>query len=418
MTFLGKKCSKQRGLGRPPHKRIRQARQLDDRIPSHAAVHFAGRHSVPPGEFNVRHPSFVLSRATAGVALCFLLAASASNMSCGPSEAKSRVPDDAILIRGAGATFPAPLYERWVQLYQPKNEKVWISYEAVGSGAGTQQFLAEDAPQDERIEFGASDAGLSDEQMAGVQRGARLVPMAAGSIVIAYNMPDLGGPLRLSRELYVDIFSGKVTRWNDPRLAAENPGLNFPSKKRDIVLAARLDSSGTTFAFTNHLSAVSDDWRDRGPGPAKLVDWPGSAMRAPGNEGVAGLIQRNPGTIGYVEYGVAVRAGLSMAALQNKAGNYVEPTGASGMSTLVNAELPENLRAFFPDPDGQQSYPIVTYTWILLYEKYDDPSVARELKAFLHWCLTEGQAYNEPLGFIRLPPEIAERARAVVDEIQ
>jgi phosphate transport system substrate-binding protein len=208
---------------------------------------------------------------------------------------------------------------------------------------------------------------------------------------------------------------GNVTRWDDPKIRKLNPDLELPDMA--IAVAARRDSSGTTYAFTNHLSAISDRWRDRGPGTGKLVNWPGPTMLANGNEGVAGLIKRTPGAIGYVEYGIAVRAGLSLAQLENRAGKFVAATGPSGMATLASADLPQNLRAFFPDPSGDDAYPIVTFTWILLYRQYEDPQLAGRVKAFVLWCLTEGQQHNEDLGFIRLPPSVAAAAVEAVEKI-
>jgi phosphate transport system substrate-binding protein len=338
-------------------------------------------------------------------AFVIMVAVCCSVTACRPRE----LPPDAKLIRGAGATFPAPLYKKWIGQYAALHPDVVVDYEAVGSGEGTKRFLAGE------VDFGASDAALSDEQMARVDRGVQLVPTTAGSIALAYNLPELGGELRLSREVYVDIFLNEITRWDDARIKKLNPELNLPNKA--IAVVARRDSSGTTYAFTNHLSAISDHWRDRGPGTGKLIDWPGPTMLANGNEGVAGVIKRTAGAIGYVEYGIAARGGLSLARLENRAGKFVAPTGSSGMATLANADLPENLRAFFPDPAGEDSYPIVTYTWILLYRQYEEPELADRVKAFLRWCLTDGQQYNEELGFIELPPEVAAAAVEAVERI-
>jgi phosphate transport system substrate-binding protein len=242
------------------------------------------------------------------------------------------------------------------------------------------------------------------------------VPAVAGSIVLAYNLEGLGGDLKLTREVYVDIFLGKIKSWDDLRIKRINPELNLP--KSDIALVVRHDISGTTYAFTNHLSAISDEWRDRGPGVGALIDWPGSAMAARGNEGVAGRVKISKGSIGYVEYGMARRSGLSMAWLENKAGQLIEPHGGTGLATLLNSPLPENLRVFFPDPDGQDSYPIVTYSWLLLYRQYDDAEKLRELKQFVRWSLTTGQEFSESLGFVRLPPQITTRAVEALDNIR
>jgi phosphate transport system substrate-binding protein len=341
--------------------------------------------------------------------LLSLVVLACGNVACGPNTAESTVSPAATVIRGAGATFPAPLYDKWIAEYAKLYPEVKIDYAAVGSGEGIRRFVTES------VDFGASDSAMKPAEIQAVSRGVQLIPMTAGSIVVAYNLPGLEGQLRLSREVYVDIFLGKIQRWNDPRIKQLNPKFDFP--KLGIAVVARLDSSGTTYAFTNHLSAISSAWSSEGPGCAKLVDWPGSAMLANGNDGVAGLIRRTPGAIGYVEYGTAERAALAMAALENQAGNFLIPTGESGMATLRNAPLPDDLVAFFPDPQGDDSYPIVTYTWLLVYRQYDDSDVARELKSFVRWCLTDGQQYNEQLGYVRLAPEVVGRAQAAVDAL-
>jgi phosphate transport system substrate-binding protein len=339
----------------------------------------------------------------------------AVSMSCGwlPAQAGTpgkNVPPGTMHIHGAGATFPAPLYKKWIEEYQKRRPEVMVSYDVIGSGEGVKEFMAG------RVDFGASDAAMSDAQIADVTRGVQLVPAVAGSIVLAYNVEGLGGDLRLTREVYVDIFLGKIKSWDDLRIKRINPELNLP--KSDIALVVRQDGSGTTYAFTNHLSAISDEWRDRGPGVGTLIDWPGNAMAARGNEGVAGRIKISKGSIGYVEYGMARRTGLSMAWLENKAGQFIEPHGGSGLATLLNTSLPENLRVFFPDPDGQDSYPIVTYSWLLLYRQYDDAPKLGVLKQFVRWCLTTGQEFNESLGFVRLPPQIVARAMEALDNIR
>ena len=320
------------------------------------------------------------------------------------------LPPGAMQIHGAGATFPAPLYKKWLEEYQKRRPEIALSYEAIGSGEGIKQFMAG------AVDFGASDAAMSDQQIAEVARGVQLIPVVAGSLVLAYNLDGLGGELKLTREVYVDIFLGKINRWDDFRIKRINPDLKLPGS--DIAVVVRQDGSGTTYAFTNHLSAVSDEWRDRGPGVGTLIDWPGNAMSARGNEGVAGRIKISKGAIGYVEYGMARRSGLSMAWLENKAGQFIEPHGGSGLATLLNTPLPENLRVFFPDPDGLDSYPIVTYSWLLLYKQYNDPQKLVGLKQFIKWCLGAGQEYNESLGFVRLPPAALARSLEAVENIR
>ena len=212
------------------------------------------------------------------------------------------LPPGAMQLRGAGSTFAAPLQKKWIEAYQKRRPHVVVSYEAIGSGEGTKQFLAG------TVDFGASDAALSDEQMTVVKSGAQPVPVLAGSIVLAYNLDGLSGPLKLSRAVYTDMFLGKITSWDDPRIQQVNPGLKLP--RQDIALVVRQDGSGTTYAFTNHLSAISTAWRERGPGVGALITWPRPAMTVPGNEGVAGRIKQSKGAIGYVEYGIAQRGDL------------------------------------------------------------------------------------------------------------
>jgi phosphate transport system substrate-binding protein len=314
-------------------------------------------------------------------------------------------------LRGAGATFPAPLYEKWIQAYRKENPQVAIVYDGVGSSEGARRYLAN------AVDFGASDAALNDEQMARVKAGARLVPVTAGIVVIAYNIPGLASPLRLSRDAIAGLFAGEIRSWNDPRIRDANPGVVLPN--RSIALVARQDGSGTTFALTNHLGAVSSIWRNQGPGVGNLVDWRGRAMLARGNEGVAARIKVSEYSLGYVEHHFAKRLGLPMAHLQNRAGHYVEPGERGGQASLAAnvTRMPENLRLFLPDPEGEASYPIVTFSWLLLYERYPDADKAAALKKFVAWGLTTGQSYSRELGYIALPPEVASLSLAAVDRI-
>ncbi len=319
---------------------------------------------------------------------------------------------EGIQIQGAGSTFAAPVYKKWIEEFGKTHKDVVISYKAIGSGEGTTKFI------NQQVDFGASDAALNDEQIADIERGVKLIPATAGIIVLAYNLKELKGPLKLPRDVYVDIFSGEIKTWDDPRIKQANPGLNLPSK--EIWLVARQDSSGTTFAFTNHLSAVSKEWRDRGPGVGKVIGWPSNTMTARGNEGVAGRIKITEGAIGYVEYGFATRAKLAMAWLENKAGKFIEPVLASCEATLINtqSEMPQNLRMFFPDPPGPDSYPLVTYSWILLYGKYLGPQKGLVVKDFVNWSLGKGQRYAESLGYCRVPSDVVGLANKKIEEIK
>lgn len=301
-------------------------------------------------------------------------------------------------LHGAGASFPAPLYDRWFKDFVRAHPNVRVDYQSVGSGAGVTQFT------NKTVDFGASDAAMTDEEMAKVDRGVQLLPMTAGSIVLSYNLPQLSAPLRLPRAAYTGIFLGKITKWNDPAIAAANPGVKLPSLP--IAVVRRADSSGTTFVFTQHLSAISPEWKS-GPGTSKSPNWP-TGIGAKGNEGVTSSIAQTPGAVGYVEFGYAKLSKMPMAMLENKSGTFVEPSTASAQAALAGAALPENLRLFLPDPDGKDAYPIVTYTWLLAYRKYDNAKAAAALKDVVKYCLSEGQKVSEEMGYVPLPQSVVD----------
>jgi len=328
---------------------------------------------------------------------------------------RPRVPDGGILLHGAGATFPSVLYQKWFATYQQQHPDTVVEYEAVGSGEGIRRFIGQGVKDEDKIDFGASDAAMQDAQMARVQGGAILLPVTAGAVVLAYNIPGVGGELKLSRQAYVGIFLGQIKSWNDPAIARSNPGLKLP--KLTITTVVRQDGSGTTFAFTKHLDSVSTAWRSQF-GPATLVNWPGNAMRASGNEGVAARIKQSIGSIGYVSYEFALKAGLNVALLENREGRFVAPSEKSGMVAIAQAELPDNLRVYVPDPTGPDSYPIVTLTWILLYRNYTDARKALALHQMLRWCLTDGQKYAPELHYVPLPANVIARSLVALDNIE
>ncbi len=312
-----------------------------------------------------------------------------------------------VSLTGAGASFPAPLYQRWFSEYNKQNPNVKVSYQSVGSGAGVEQFTQG------TVDFGASDVAMKDEEIAAVERGVALLPMTAGSIVLAYNLPDVP-ELKLSRQAYVDILLGKIKKWNDPAIAKLNPDAKLPNS--NIAVVHRSDGSGTTGVFTKHLSAISPEWSET-VGSGKTVEWP-TGVGAKGNEGVTAQILQTEGSLGYIEYGYAKQQEIPTATLENKAGKYVAPSDESAADALSAATLPENLRAFVTDPEGEASYPIVTYTWLLAYENYDDPDKLQALKDVVNWSLTEGQDYAGELGYIPLPDNVVEKVQSKLDTIQ
>lgn len=316
-----------------------------------------------------------------------------------------------VTLTGAGATFPAPLYQRWFSEYGKSNPKTQINYQSVGSGAGVKQFISG------TVDFGASDVAMKEDEIKQVAKGVVLLPVTAGSIVLAYNLPDVPSGLKLSRQVYADILLGKITNWNDPKIAEINAGVKLPDNP--ITVVHRSDGSGTTGVFTKHLSAVSPEWK-AGPGEGKSVEWPQQQgfVGAKGNEGVTAQILQTEGAIGYVEYGYAQQQKLKMAALENKAGKYVEPTPEAAAKTLAAVELPENLVEFIEDPEGEASYPIVSYTWIMAYKQYDSADKAKALKDVLKWGLADGQKLSAELGYVPLPPEVATKVTAALETIK
>ncbi len=314
---------------------------------------------------------------------------------------------DTITLQGSGASFPAPIYSRWFKEYNRANPDVRVNYQSVGSGAGVKAFIAE------QTDFGASDAAMKDGEIAQVKRGAVLLPMTAGSIVLAYNLPGVK-ELKLSRDAYSGIFLGKIKNWNDPKITESNPGLSLPDQS--ITIVRRSDGSGTTYVFTKHLAEISAAWR-AGPGVGKSISWLGNNVGGKKNDGVAALLKQTEGSIGYVEYGFAVSTSLSMASLENKDGHYIHPSPETAQAALANVTLPSNMIAWVSDPSGANSYPIVTYTWMLIYKQYADAKKVKALKQVLKWCLNDGQKLANELHYIPLPRNVVEVVSRAVDGI-
>ena len=358
-------------------------------------------------------------RAVVALCLCLTLAACTSKSSpptveAATAEPEQQVPAGSLLIKGAGSTFDSIVFKRWFAAYHSSHPDTYIKYSAVGSGEGIRRFIGLNTDAAEKIDFGASDAAMTDAQIAQAGNDVVMVPATAGCVVLAYNLPGFNGELKLSRNAYAGIFLGQIKKWNDPAIAAANPGVKLPNLT--ITTAVRQDSSGTTYAFTRNLDAISDAWRGQF-GYATLINWPGNAMRAKGNEGVAGLIENSAGSIGYVGYEFARRLALDYATLENKDGRYVKASEQSCSAALASAQMPDNLRLFVPDPTGADSYPIATFSWVLLRKSYTDPKTADALKDLFRWSVQDGQRYATELGYVPLPPSVAEKALAAVNSI-
>ncbi|MGQ9837434.1 MAG: phosphate ABC transporter substrate-binding protein PstS [Cyanobacteriota bacterium] len=316
-------------------------------------------------------------------------------------------------LNGAGASFPAPIYQTWAQEFGKQNPGIQINYQSVGSGAGRRQFVAR------TVDFGASDSIPKAEEIAQIEgeaqppKGIVPVPTVGGAVVAAYNIPGVGSEIRLSRQVLANIFLDKIKRWDDPLIAALNPQVTFP--KIPITVVYRSDGSGTTEIFTNHLNAISTEWQRR-VGRGSSVNWP-TGVGARGNEGVSEQIKQIPGSIGYVEFGFAKLNNLPVARLENRSGKFVTPTVESEQQGLGQIQLNERLLGSDPDPIGEASYPIVSYTWILAYRVYTNPQTAEAVQAFLRYGLNEGQAFAEPLGYVPLPDPVRQQCLAAVETI-
>jgi phosphate transport system substrate-binding protein len=313
-------------------------------------------------------------------------------------------PGNSVKLQGAGASFPAPLYLKWFKSYSGAHSNVQVDYQSVGSGSGVKSFM------DRTVDFAASDAAMKPEDMAKVEGGVLLLPMTAGNIVLAYNLPDVP-ELRLSREAYTGIFLGKITKWSDPAIAKENAGAKLPDQPINVIV--RADSSGTTFVFSKHLSAISPEFA-KTVGTNTMPNWP-VGTRSKGNEGVTASLLTTPGSIGYVEYGYAHSQNLHMATLQNKSGNFVQATTDSGRAALSSAKLPADMIVWVSDPEGKDAYPIVTFTWMILYKKYDNKEKLDALKALVTYGLTDGQKEAEPLGYVPLPDSVIAANKAALE---
>lgn len=307
-------------------------------------------------------------------------------------------------LNGAGATFPAPLYERYAREVRKKYPDLKVNYQAIGSGGGVSQTIAG------TVDFGASDAAMTDSEIAKVKNGVILVPTAGGAVSVVYNLPGVNN-LRLSRTTLPDIFSGKITNWDDAKIKADNPGVNLPNQP--IKFVVRADGSGTTFIFTNHLSAINGYFKGRiGANRAPRWTLP-NALKGKGNPGVAALVKSNPGSIGYVEYDYATKNNLKSAELQNKKGQFVAPSLASANSALSNVTFPDNYRVFIGNPE--QGYPIVGLTWMMVYKQYSNPTKADAIKKWINWVLKDGQQYNDDLNYTKIPDDVVNRVLKTVN---
>jgi phosphate transport system substrate-binding protein len=308
---------------------------------------------------------------------------------------------DSLLINGAGATFPFPLYSKWFAEYNRKNPDLKFNYQSIGSGGGVKQIT------EKTVDFGASDAPMTDAELAKAP-GLVHVPTVLGAVVIVYNGAPDG--IKLTGDSIAGIFMGTITKWNDPKIAATNPNVKLPDTA--IAVAHRSDGSGTTAIFTDYLAKVSPDWKTK-VGSAKSVKWP-VGLGGKGNEGVTGLVKSTPGSIGYVELAYARQNKLPMASIKNADGNFVVPSIESTTAAAAGVEMPADFRVSITNSKGKDAYPISAFTYLLVYKDQADAKKGEALVRFLWWAIHDGQALAGPLDYAPLPKPVVSKVEAAL----
>jgi len=308
-------------------------------------------------------------------------------------------------LNGAGATFPYPIYSKWFSEYHKLHSDIQINYQSIGSGGGIRQVTAG------TVDFGASDGPMTDEQLSQFKGQIFHIPTVLGSVVPAYNIAGLTGEIRFTPELLADIFLGKITNWNDKAIAKVNPDLHLADK--NIIIVHRSDGSGTSYIFTDFLSKVSPEWKSR-VGKATSVSWP-VGIGAKGNEGVAGMVRQMDGAIGYVELIYALQNKISFGPVQNAAGNFVKASLESTTAAAASMKtMPPDFRVSITNPPGKDSYPIASFTWLLIPAHSKDPTKGKILTDFLTWMLDNGEGMAKDLNYAPLPASVAEKVRAKI----
>src|SRR5690348_9053305 len=312
-------------------------------------------------------------------------------------------------LRGAGASFPNPLYQKWLSEYEKAHSNVKIDYQSIGSGGGIKQL------KEQTVDFGGSDAPMKDDDLKSASGEILHIPTVLGAVVITYNLSGVNQPLRFSPEVIADIFLGKIKKWNNAKIAADNPGVALPAQ--DITVVHRSDGSGTSAVFTDYLSKVSPEWKDK-VGSGTSPSWP-VGVGGKGNDGVTGQVKSTPNTIGYVELAYAVQNKLPVAQIKNASGSFVEPSidSVTAAAAASAAAMPEDLRVSITNAAGAQAYPISSYTYILVYKDQKDAAKGKALVDFLWWGLHDGEAFAKPLQYAPLPEDVVKRAEAKINTV-
>jgi phosphate transport system substrate-binding protein len=324
------------------------------------------------------------------------------------------VAQNAILINGAGATFPNPIYSKWFDEFHKATPNAQINYQPVGSGAGIKQVT------DGTVDFGATDGPMSDEQLKAYsdKQGSAILhfPTVLGAVVPTYNIPGVNAALNFTPEALAGIFLGRITKWNDPAIADANKGVKLP--ENDIRVVHRSDGSGTTYVFTDYLAKVSEDWKNK-VGKGTSVNWP-VGLGAKGNDGVTGMIQQTPDSIGYVELIYAAKNNVAYGAVKNASGVFVKAdlVGVSEAAAGAVKSMPDDFRVSITNAPGKKAYPISSFTWLLIPAKFTDTAKRDILKSFLKWALTDGQKDAEGLSYAKLPEEVVAKELKAIGSIQ
>jgi phosphate transport system substrate-binding protein len=313
-------------------------------------------------------------------------------------------------INGAGATFPYPIYSKWFSEYSQAHPSVKINYQSIGSGGGIRQV------SEGTVDFGATDGPMSDQQLAEAKVKVMHIPTVLGAVVPVYNIPGVSKELNFSGDVIADIYLGKITKWNDPRIVKDNPGVTLPGNS--ILPVYRSDGSGTTYIFTDYLSKVSSDWSSR-VGKNTSVKWP-TGIGQKGNEGVAGMVRQSPNSFGYVELIYAVQNKMSYGAVKNAAGKFLQAStdGVTAAAAAASKSMPADYRVSITNAPGATSYPISSFTWLLIPTHSTDPSKAKALADFLGWMLDHGEAEAAPMTYAPLPKPVQDMVRKSIAQVK
>ena len=317
-------------------------------------------------------------------------------------------------INGAGATFPYPMYSKWFDEYHKKSANLQINYQSIGSGGGIKQVT------EGTVDFGATDGPMNDDQLKAYQEkhgfGILHFPTVLGAVVPTYNITGVDATLNFTPEALAGIYLGKITKWNDPAIAASNKGVKLPAE--DIVVVHRADGSGTTYCWTDYLSKVSDEWKTK-VGKGTSVNWP-VGLGGKGNEGVTGTVKNTPNSIGYVELIYAESNKIPYGNVKNAGDTFVKAslTAVSAAAAGAAKDMPDDFRVSITNAPGKTAYPISTFTWLLIPEKFSDAAKRDALKGFVRWALADGQGYAESLLYAKLPKEVVAKEVKAIDKIQ